>query len=66
MWPAVEAVGRLSTATTKDREDWLDVLGDVRGRFNWRCHAYCQKSNHYQFLVEMPEGSLSNDSDQGE
>ena len=27
-----------------DRLDWLAVLGEVCGRFNWRCHAYCAGS----------------------
>jgi REP element-mobilizing transposase RayT len=25
-----------------DREAWLEVLGQVCGRFNWICHAWCQ------------------------
>jgi len=43
----------------QDREDWLTVLGDVCSRFNWRCHAYCEMSNHYHFVVETPEANLS-------
>jgi len=42
-----------------DRADWLDVLEDVCDRFNWRCHAYCEMSNHYRFVVETPDGNLS-------
>lgn len=29
-----------------DRFAWLALLGDVCGRFNWRCHAFCQMTNH--------------------
>ncbi|MDZ7826815.1 MAG: transposase [Gammaproteobacteria bacterium] len=40
----------------EDREAWLDVLGRVCDRFNWRCHAWCQMTNHYHLLVETPDG----------
>lgn len=43
----------------QDREAWLDVLGQVCERFNWRCHAYCQMTNHYHLVVETPEANLS-------
>lgn len=42
-----------------DREQFLAVLGDVVGGFNWRCHAYCLMSNHYHLVVETPDGNLS-------
>jgi len=42
-----------------DREDWLEVLGNVCSRFNWVVHAYCQMSNHYHLLVETVDGNLS-------
>jgi REP element-mobilizing transposase RayT len=42
-----------------DREQFLTVLGDVVGGFNWRCHAYCLMSNHYHLVVETPDGNLS-------
>ena len=42
-----------------DREHFLEVLGEVVGRFNWRCHAYCLMSNHYHLLVATPDGNLS-------
>lgn len=43
----------------QDRTDWLAVLGDVCSRFNWRCHAWCQMTNHYHIVVETPEANLS-------
>ena len=42
-----------------DRSMWLEVFGQVSGRFNWRCHAWCLMTNHYHLLVETPEPSLS-------
>jgi len=27
--------------TDKDRDKWLEILGNVCTRYNWRCHAYC-------------------------
>lgn len=43
----------------EDRLKWLAILGEVCDRFNWRCHAYCQMSNHYHIVVETIEGNLS-------
>ena len=39
-----------------DREQFLTMLGDVVGGFNWRCHAYCLMSNHYHLVVETKSG----------
>ena len=43
----------------EDRERFLEVLAEVVERFNWICHAYCLMSNHYQLVVETPDGNLS-------
>ncbi len=42
-----------------DRVAWLNALGEVCLRFNWRVHAYCEMTNHYHFVVETPEANLS-------
>ena len=42
-----------------DREAWLDLLGEVCGRFNWVCHSWCQMTNHYHLVVETVEGNLA-------
>ena len=42
-----------------DRSMWLDVFGQVCGRFDWRCHAWCLMTNHYHLVVETPEPNLS-------
>jgi putative transposase len=28
-------------------------------RYNWRCHAYCEMTNHYHVVVETPDANLS-------
>jgi REP element-mobilizing transposase RayT len=42
-----------------DRLAWLETLSQVCTRFNWRCHAWCQMTNHYHVVVETAEGNLS-------
>jgi putative transposase len=42
-----------------DRSRFLDTLSEVCARFNWRCHALCQMTNHYHLLVETPQANLS-------
>lgn len=42
-----------------DRQAWLELLENVCARFNWRCHANCQMTNHYHLVVETPEGNLA-------
>ncbi|MBK1621624.1 addiction module toxin RelE [Lamprobacter modestohalophilus] len=43
----------------EDRQMWLNLLGEVCDRFNWRCHAYCQMTNHYHIVIETPDANLS-------
>ncbi|MFN4291164.1 MAG: transposase [Permianibacter sp.] len=45
--------------TEEDRWEWMRLLGQVCGRFNWVCHAWCQMTNHYHLVVETPEANLS-------
>lgn len=42
-----------------DREKWLEILGNVCSRYNWRCHAYCLMDNHYHIIIETAEANLS-------
>lgn len=42
-----------------DRREFLDLLGSVCDRWNWRVHAYCLMGNHYHLVVETPEPTLS-------
>jgi putative transposase len=43
----------------QDRADWLGELVEICARFNWRCHAYCQMTNHYHVVGETLEPNLS-------
>jgi putative transposase len=42
-----------------DRQAWLEVLAQVCERHLWRCHAWCQMTNHYHLVVETAEPNLS-------
>ena len=43
----------------QDKEDFLEILALVMGRFGWLCHSYCLMDNHYHLLIETPKGNLS-------
>lgn len=42
-----------------DRTAFLNVFGEVIKRYNWICHAYCLMDNHYHFLLETVDPTLS-------
>lgn len=42
-----------------DRLAWLELFGQVCGRFNWVCHGWCQMTNHYHIVVETVEANLA-------
>ncbi len=42
-----------------DRRAFLEILGNVIERHQWRCHAYCLMGNHYHLLIETPKANLS-------
>ena len=42
-----------------DRSAWLTLFGEVCERFNWRCHGWCQMTNHYHCVIETPDANLS-------
>jgi putative transposase len=41
-----------------DRYSYLDMLGRVVARKQWRCLAYCLMDNHVHLLVETPIANL--------
>lgn len=43
----------------EDRETFLRLLDDVVDRFEWRCHTYCEMTNHYHLFVETGQANLS-------
>lgn len=42
-----------------DRERFLATLSSTLHRYNWLCHAYCLKGNHYHLLLETLDPNLS-------
>ncbi len=42
-----------------DRKTFLEILAQVKERFDWECHAYVLMENHYHLLIETPKGNLS-------
>lgn len=42
----------------KDRERFLDTLGEISERNGWLIHAFVLMSNHYHLLLETPEPNL--------
>lgn len=42
-----------------DFPQFIEHLGEVCQRYNWRCHAFCLMTNHYHVVVETPDGNLS-------
>jgi len=42
-----------------DREAFVENLGRVCGRFDWRVWAWCLMGNHYHFLVETLRPTLA-------
>ena len=60
-WP-VESRGDRREAIYEDdadREQFLEILGEVIATFNWAGHAYCPMGNHCHLVVETPDGNLS-------
>ena len=43
----------------QDRHMFLSTLEGVVRQFNWVCHAWCLMDNHYQLLIQTPDGNLS-------
>jgi len=42
----------------RDRQSFLEALGEACEKTGWRIHAYVLMGNHYHLLVETPEGNL--------
>jgi putative transposase len=43
----------------RDRERFLEILGEVAGRYRWRVLAYCLMGNHFHLLVMTLEPTLA-------
>ena len=42
----------------KDRERFLETLGEVCLKTGWQVHALCLMGNHFHLVVETPQGNL--------
>jgi len=42
----------------KDRERFLETLGEVCVKTGWQVHALCLMGNHFHLVVETPQGNL--------
>jgi REP element-mobilizing transposase RayT len=50
--------GHLIFREDRDRELWLETLGDTCAKTGWQIHAYVLMGNHYHLLAETPEANL--------
>ena len=50
--------GRAIFEDDKDRQRFVETLGEACGKAGWRLHAYVLMNNHYHLLAETPEGNL--------
>jgi REP element-mobilizing transposase RayT len=41
-----------------DRQDFLKTLAEACPKTDWRVHAYCLMSNHFQVVLETPNANL--------
>ena len=44
---------------TRDREHFLELLGESTERFRIRIHAFCLMDNHYHSILQTPDANLS-------
>lgn len=42
----------------KDRQCFLDTLGEACGKTQWQVHAWCLMPNHFHLVVETPHANL--------
>jgi len=45
-------------ADDKDREKFLETLGQTCEKTRWQVHGYCLMSNHFHLVVETPQRNL--------
>lgn len=50
---------RESLRDERDRERFLELVGDIAGNLRWRVHAFVLMGNHFHLLLETPEPNLS-------
>jgi len=50
--------GRAIFDDDRDRQRFLETLGEACDKTGWRIHAYVLMGNHYPLLIETPEANL--------
>ena len=50
--------GRAIFKDDRDRQRWMETLGQACAKTGWRIHAYVLMGNHYHLLLETPEANL--------
>ena len=43
----------------RDREKFLEYVGEAVKRYGIKVHTYCLMTTHYHFLIETPHANLS-------
>ena len=43
----------------RDRERFVETLGEAALKTGWQVHAHCLMSNHFHLVVETPQGNLA-------
>lgn len=51
--------GRKVFLNRDDPDEWLEILGNVCRRYNWKVYAYCMMPDHYQIVAETVSPTLS-------
>jgi REP element-mobilizing transposase RayT len=42
----------------RDRQQFLDTLGEAGGKTGWQVHALCLMPNHFHLVLETPRANL--------
>ena len=42
-----------------NRTEFLELFGELCGRKNWACYAYCLMNNHYHLVLDTSDANLS-------
>jgi len=51
--------GRTIFRSVRDREKFLEYVGEAVKRYGIKVHTYCLMTTHYHFLIETPHANLS-------
>ena len=43
----------------RDRQRFLETLGEACAKTGWQVHAYCLMRNHFHLVIETPQANLA-------